>query len=104
MSRSIASQSGLATKLRALRDLRRRVAALEVLLRAIEQRRRHRGVAFVGEAVADRADVLVDAENFLNDDDAALRRARRIGAIGAELMAVGGGQCELLTQVNLPTV
>ena len=68
-----------------LLDLGRRVAGLEILLRAVEQRRRHRGIAIAGEVVADLADVLVDAENLLDDDDAALRRAGRIGPIGAEL-------------------
>jgi hypothetical protein len=36
----------------------------------------------------------VHTENFLNDDDAAARRSDRIGAIGAELMAVGGSERE----------
>ena len=51
-----------------------------------------------GEPVADRADVVIDAENFLDDDHGALRRAGRIGAIGAELELVCGSQRELLTQ------
>ena len=55
-----------------------------------------------GEVVAHFADVLVDAENLLDDDDAALRRAGRIGPIGAELEGVGRGERELLTQMNLP--
>ena len=76
---------GLGDEVARVLDLVRRVAAFEILLRAVEQRRRHRGIAFAREPVADRADVMIDAENFLNDDDAALRRAGRIGAIGAEL-------------------
>ncbi len=85
-----------------LLDLGRRITRLVVLLRPVEQRRRDRGVAFLGKVVADLADVLVDAENLLNDDDAALRRAGRIGAIGAKLEAVGRGEREMLTQVYLP--
>jgi hypothetical protein len=46
--------------------------------------------------------MLIDAENFLKDDNAALRCAGRIGPIGAELEGVGRGERELLTQVNLP--
>jgi hypothetical protein len=45
--------------------------------------------------------VFVDPENFLNDDHAALGRAGWVGPVGAELMAVVGRQCEVLTQINL---
>ena len=83
-------------------DLVRRIAALEVLLRAIEQRRRDGGIAFGGEPVADRADVMIDAENLLDDDDAAFRRAGWIGPISTKLKAVGRGERELLAQWNLP--
>jgi hypothetical protein len=38
--------------------------------------------------------VPVHAENLLNDDDAPAWRSDRIGAIGAELMAVGGSERE----------
>ena len=55
-------------------DLVGRVAGFEIRLLAVEHRRRQRRIAFAGETVADRADVMIDAENFLNDDDAALRR------------------------------
>jgi hypothetical protein len=41
---------------------------------------------------------MVDAEYFLNNDDAAFGRAARIGAIGAELETIRGGQREMLTQ------
>jgi hypothetical protein len=45
---------------------------------------------------------MIDAENFLHHDQAALRRALRIGAIGAERVFVGRGERELPAQVNLP--
>ena len=85
-----------------IRDLVRRIAAFEVAHEAVEHRRRHRHIAERGEPVADRADVMVDAENLLDDHHAALRRALRIGAIGAELMLVAGGECELLAQGKPP--
>ena len=53
----------------------------------------------VAEAVA--ADMVVDAENLLNDHDPALGRTGRVGAIGAQLVAVAGGEREVLTQVFL---
>src|SRR5262249_36981718 len=49
----------------------------------------------------DRADVLVDPEDLLNDDHAAFGRARRIGAVSAQLVAVGGSQREMFTQLDL---
>ena len=82
-------------------DLVGRVAAFEILGLPVEQGRRHGGVAFAREPVADRADVMVDAEDFLNDHDAALGRARGIGAIGAQLELVGGREREMLTQGDL---
>ena len=85
-----------------IRDLVRRVAAFEVAHETVEYRRRHRHVTKRGEPVADRADVMVDAENLLDDHHAALRLALRIGAIGAELMLVVGGECELFAQWTLP--
>jgi hypothetical protein len=83
---------GLGDELAGVLDFRRGVAAFEIGLRAVEQGGRHSDVAIGGKTVANRADVLVDAEDFLDDDDATLRRALRIGAIGAELVAVGGGE------------
>ena len=70
-------------------DLVRRIAAFEVLALTVEQCRRDRGIAFRGEPVADRADVVIDAEDFLDDYDAAFGGAGRIGAIGAQLKLVG---------------
>ena len=68
----------------------------------IENRRRHSRIALVGEAVADGADVMIDAEDFLNDDDAALRRPARLGAIGTELETVGCDERKMLTQDDPP--
>jgi hypothetical protein len=51
------------------------------LLDAIEQRRRNGEVAVGRVSVADTPDVAVDAEDLLDDDEAATRRALRIGAI-----------------------
>src|SRR5262249_47390990 len=82
-------------------DLIRRVAALEALLAAIEQGRRDRRVAFLGEPVTGGADVMIDAKNLLNDHDSALGRTGGIGAIGAQLVAVAGGEREVLAQVFL---
>ena len=70
-------------------DFVRRIAAFEVLLLSIEQRRCNRGIAFAREPVADRPDVMIDAEYFLDDHDTAFGRAGRIGAIGTQLKLVG---------------
>ena len=66
---------GIGDELAGVGDLVRRIAALEIRLLAVEQRRRHSHVTFGGKAVADRANVMIDAENFLDDDDAALGRS-----------------------------
>jgi hypothetical protein len=42
--------------------------------------------------------VAVDAEDLLDDDDGALGLSLRIGAVGAELMLIGGAQREVLAQ------
>ena len=75
-----------------------RIAAFEVAHETVEHRRRHRDITERRQPVAHRADVVIDAENLLHHDQAAFRRALRIGAIGAERMLVGGGEFELLTQ------
>jgi hypothetical protein len=82
-------------------DLVRRVAALEILSLPVEQGRRHGGVALAGQPIADRADVMIDAEDFLDDHDAALGGARRVGAIGAQLKLVCGCEREVLAQGDL---
>ena len=83
-------------------DVVGRIAALEVLGLPVEQRGRDRRIAFLRELVGDGADVLVDAEDFLDDHHAALGRAGRVGAIGAQLELVGGREREMLTQFDLP--
>jgi hypothetical protein len=80
----------LATNLRALAIFVRRIAALEIRLLAIEQGRRHGRVTFAGKTIAHRANVMIDAKYLLNDDNAALGRSARLGAIGAELEAIRG--------------
>ena len=95
VSASILSHVGLADVACARSSISAgRIAAFEIGLIAVEDRRRDRDVTERGKAVADRADVMIDAENFLDDDHAALRRAGRIGAIGAELESVRSGECE----------
>src|SRR6516225_11120858 len=81
-------------------DLVGRIAAFEARLRAVEQGRGDGDETFGRQPIADRADVAVDAENLLNDHDAAHGRALRIGPIGAQLVLVGGGEPELLAHVT----
>src|SRR5580700_6104833 len=47
---------------------------------------------------------MINAEDFLNDDDAALGRPRRIDAICTELVAVAGSQFEVRSHVWSPLV
>src|SRR5262249_45086443 len=84
-----------------IRDFVGRIATLETLLGSVEQRGRDRRIALGREAVANRPDGLVNAEDLLNNDHATLRRASRINSVRAEFVAVISGECELLTQVNL---
>ena len=65
-----------------------RIAAFEVAYETVEHRGRHRYIAERGQPVADRANVVIDTENFLHHDQPAFRRACRIGAVGAELMLI----------------
>ena len=102
VSRSIAGQSALPTISRAFRDVVGRVAGLEILLHAIEHRRRDRHIACVGQPIGHRADVVIDAENFLDHDHCALRRALRIGAVGAELEAVRRRERHILSHERYP--
>src|SRR5262245_34718279 len=71
-----------------LLDLLGRIAGLEVAHLAVEQRRRHGDVAFGREAVAHAADVMIDAENFLDDHHPADGLAARFGAIGTKAVAI----------------
>jgi hypothetical protein len=80
---------GVGDELARIGDLVRGIAAFEILLLAVEQRGRERGVAFGREPVAHGADVMIDAEDFLDDHDAAFGGAGWIGAIGAQLKLVG---------------
>src|SRR5712664_1434295 len=73
----------------------RRIAGFEPRFNAIEQGRRNRDVAERSKTVSDRADVTINAEDFLNDDDSALGRPRWIDTIGIELVAVAGSQFEV---------
>ena len=79
---------GIGDELARIGDLVGRIAAFEIRLLTVEHRGRQRRIAFAGQPVAHRADVMIDAEDFLNDDDAALGFSGRIGAIGAELEIV----------------
>ena len=79
---------GIGDEFARIGDLVGRVAAFEIGLLAVEHRGRQRRIALAGQPVAHRADVMIDAEDFLNDDDAALGLAGRVGAIGAELEIV----------------
>src|SRR2546429_5786201 len=82
VSRSIAAQSGLATNLRH-RDFFRRIAALEIALDAVEDRRRDGDIAFIREAVADCPDVVIHAQDLLDHHDCRLGRRGGIGTIAA---------------------
>ncbi len=85
-----------------MRDFVGRIAGLEIAHEAVEQRRRHRDITLRREPVADIADMAVDAEYLLRDHHRALRLAGRVGAIGAERVAVAGGEREMLAQNGLP--
>ncbi len=85
-------------------DFGRRIAAFEIRRHAVKYRRRHRGIAECRKAVADIADVMIDAENLLDNHEAALWLAGRIGAITAELEAVRCSQRNLITQLEPPPI
>jgi hypothetical protein len=53
---------------------------------------RDRRIALTGKAVAHRANVMIDAEYLLNDDDPALGRSARLSPIGAEFEIVRCGE------------
>ncbi len=54
-----------------VRDLVGRIAAFEVAHETVEYGGRHRHIAERRQPVADRADVMIDAENLLHHDQAA---------------------------------
>ena len=98
VSRSIAVQSGLdGDEFPRIRDFIRRIAALKIRLGAIEDRRRDRDIAFGREAVAHRADMVIDAENFLDHHDGRLRLAGGVGAIGTEFETVRSRQFKVFS-------
>src|SRR5260370_752201 len=76
-------------------------AELEVATEPVDRRRGGPRIAQAREPVADRADVMVDTENLLPDDDPAPRLAVGIGAVGAEAMRVGRGERERFTHEDL---
>src|SRR5262249_6073865 len=84
-----------------LLDLLGRITGFEIAHLTIEQRRRYGCVTLGGEAVGDSFDMMVDAENLLDDDHAPPRRAAGIGPIGAKTMPVGCGEVQHFAQ-NVP--
>jgi len=75
--------------LHAARAVRGIVVEFEAGLHAIEKRRRESGEPFVGVIIHEVANVTIDAEDFLNDNDGRGRRIFRARKIGAQRMAVG---------------
>ena len=69
-------------------DVLRLVAGLEAALGAIEDGRGQGHVALRGEAVRHVPDVVVDAEDLLDDDEPTLRGALGRRPVGCELVAV----------------
>jgi hypothetical protein len=74
-----------------------RIAEFEARLDAVEESGRDREIALRGVEVGGLADVLVRAENLLQDDDGALRGAGGPGQIGADRLAVLAGKGDLLS-------
>ena len=93
--RGIGQRPGL--QLPAPGDVGRRVTDVHAALVAVEQRRRDHEVAVGGKPVADAADVAVDAEDLLRDDDRSARRADRIRAPCRQPEAVTGGEFDETT-------
>src|SRR5215217_1998123 len=71
--------------LAALGDGVGRVAELDAGLDVVEEPRRQREIAVGRELVGHRPDMVVDAEDLLDDHDAALGRALRRGKVGGDL-------------------
>src|SRR5262249_57243883 len=80
-----------------IRDLVGGITGLEVLLLTIEQGRRQRSITFACKPVANRPDVMIDAENFLDDHNAAFCPARRTGPLGTPLKFVGWREGAMIT-------
>ena len=90
-------------KLARLGDLGLRVTAFEIGSHSVEHLRRHGSEAGIRKPVAYGADVMIDAEYFLDDDNAPARGPLRIGPIGAELKPVGGSKGNFRSHDILPT-
>ena len=73
-------------------DTRLVEAENDALLDPVEQGRRDCVIALLGEIIDGLADVVVDAENFLNDHHPGPRRSLRLGGVGVEAVAVGCGE------------
>ncbi len=86
----------LHAQLAALANIVLGVAEFHAALGAVEQRRGADRVARGGEAVGHVADVVIDAENLLDDDDA-LGRGCGAGGIGGQSEAVRGLEFDGLT-------
>ena len=67
------------------------------LLDAIENRRRDRDIAFAGQPVAHRADVVIDTKDLLDHHDGRFRRTGGIGAIAAQFETVRSRQFDILS-------
>ena len=95
----------LAAELARGREVGLVITKLDAGLDAIEQRGADSEIAVAGEHVDLAADVAIDAEDFLDDDQAALWRARRLGHIAVQLVPILGGQRYILTHaLNSPFV
>ncbi len=71
------------------------VGQVDATFLAIEQGRRNREVALGGELVGDALDVSRHAEDLLDHDDTAARKAVRPGQVGGERVAVGRSQLQV---------
>src|SRR5690606_14702187 len=78
------------------------IVQLDVLVDEVEHGRRHGDEAVLGEAVNDGADMPVQAEDLLYDDQRSLGRNRRIAAVGTD-PAVGGFQTQAATHGVAPS-
>ena len=68
------------------------IAQLDTRLNTVKSGWRNRQVARCGIAVCDRADVRIDAENFLQHHHRALGLAGRCGQVGRQLETIGSGK------------
>ena len=66
-------------------------------LRTVKGGWRNRQITSRRIAIGDGANVRVDAENFLQNDDSALRLANRFGNVSGQREAVSGGEVDELS-------